>query len=143
MTTAFNTIVKAFEAKLKESPAVCANVFVSRDRQVPETVQEAVHIEFSSAVPRTGVILNAPIDWVSKITVDCMAKSKTQSGPDAVDALFKKVFERLATDQSLGVAGLYIGFPIIESDFETHGQKAGQIRLTYEIEHRTNNLTLD
>ena len=143
MSTAFNTIVQAFKTKLQETPAVCADVFVSRDRQVPDTVNEAVHIEFSSSVPNSGVIKGAPIDWQTKVTVDCMARSKTLSGPDAVDSLFRKVFERLAQDTTLGNSVVDIGYPVIESDYESNGQKTGLMRLTYQVEHRTSNLTLD
>lgn len=143
MSTTFSNIVQAFKSKLEQAPAVCANVYVSRDRQVPDTVNEAIHIEFSSAVPRVAVIQGAPIDWVSKITVDCMARSKTLSGADAVDSLFKKVFERLASDTTLGSVVADIGYPVIESDYESNGQKTGLIRLTYQVEHRTTNLTLD
>lgn len=143
MTTAFNSIVKAFEAKLKQAPAVCADIYVSRDRQVPESVLEAVHIEFAGSIPQAGAIAGAPIDWITKVNVDCLAKSKTLSGPDAVDALFKKVFERLAQDTTLAGLVADIGYPVIDSDFESNGLKTGFMRLTYQVEHRTTNMTLD
>lgn len=143
MSTIFSTIVQAFKTKLEQGPAVCANVYVARDRQVPDTVNEAIHIEFSSAVPRIGAIKGAPIDWITKVTVDCMARSKTLSGADAVDGLFKKVFERLASDTTLDNVVADIGYPVIESDYESNGQKTGLMRLTYQVEHRTTNSKLD
>lgn len=143
MTTVFNSLVKAFETKLKEAPAVCANIYVSRDRQVPEGVLEAVHIEFSSAVPVLGPMATEAIDWTTRITVDCLAKSTSQSGPDAVDQLFSKVYQRLVETPSLGLQDVFIGIPTVESDFESHGLKAGQIRMTFEVQHRTRNSSLE
>lgn len=137
MDHVFDQVVAAFVAKLKESVPVCANVFESETRQMNDEVQEAVHVFFDGAVPELIAIMGAPLDWKTRIVVDCFARSKTLSGAKAVGPLMKRVFERLASDITLGKRDWYIGYPSIEQDADAQGQRAGMMRLTYLVEHRT------
>lgn len=143
MDHAFDQIVAAFVAKLKESTPVCANVYDSETRQMTDEVQEAVNVFFDGAAPELIAIMGAPLDWKTRIVVDCFARSKTLSGAKAVGALMKRVFERLASDITLGHQEWYIGYPSIEQDTEAQGQRAGMMRLTYLVEHRTTNNNLE
>ena len=108
-----------------------------------DDVQEAVNVFFDGAAPELIAIMGAPLDWKSRIVVDCFARSKTLSGAKAVGALMKRVFERLASDITLGHQEWYIGYPSIEQDTEAQGQRAGMMRLTYLVEHRTMNNNLE
>ncbi len=143
MDHAFDQIVAAFVAKLKEGTPVCANVYDSETRQMTDEVQEAVNVFFDGAAPELIAIMGAPLDWKTRIVVDCFARSKTLSGAKAVGALMKRVFERLASDITLGHQEWYIGYPSIEQDTEAQGQRAGMMRLTYLVEHRTTNNNLE
>lgn len=143
MDHAFDQIVAAFVAKLKELTPVCANVYESETRQMADDVQEAVNVFFDGAAPELIAIMGAPLDWKTRIVVDCFARSKTLTGAKAVGPLMKRVFERLSSDITLGDKTWYIGYPTIEADSEAQGQRAGMMRLTYLVEHRTNNDILE
>lgn len=137
MELAFNQVVDAFVAKLEEAPAVCNVILNSDDRPVADDVNEAVNVFFDVAQPQPLTISGAPIDWVTRVTVDCFARSKVLTGRKAPSELAKKVFERLAVDPTLGNDGWFIGYPSIETDTDAQSQRVGMIRLTYRVEHRT------
>lgn len=137
MELAFDQVVAAFVAKLEELPAVCNTILNSDDRPIGDDVTEAVNVFFDVSQPQPLTINGAPIDWVTRITVDCFARSKTLPGRKAPSALAKKVFERLAVDPMLGNEDWYIGLPSIETDADAQSQRAGMMRLTYRVEHRT------
>lgn len=137
MELAFDQVVAAFVAKLEESPAVCSLILNSDDRPVADDVSEAVNVFFDVSQPQPMAINGAPIHWITRITVDCFARSKTLPSRKAPSGLVKKVFERLAMDTTLGNDGWYIGLPSIETDVDAQSQRAGMMRLTYRVEHRT------
>lgn len=137
MDLAFDQVVAAFVAKLEESPAVCGLIINSDDRPVGDDANEAVNVFFDVAQPQPLTINGAPIDWTTRVTVDCFARSKTLPARKAPSELAKKVFERLAVDPTLGNDGWFIGYPSIETDADAQSQRAGLIRLTYRVEHRT------
>jgi hypothetical protein len=141
--TAFVDITAAFVAALAATPIVSKNIFRARERTLAEEHITAINVQFDTASPYPGVMHGAPVDWRSKITVECYARSSTTSGDLAVDPLMAAVFSRLAADTTLGGLVADIGYPEIEAENDSQGQKTGWIRMTYAVEHRTNNLTLD
>jgi hypothetical protein len=143
MTTAFANITAAFITALSTEPAVSSHIFRARDRQIAEDCTDAVNVQFDGAEPNAGVMHNAPVDWRSRISVECYARSSSSSGDVAVDALLAAVYARLAQDTTLGGVVDDIGMPTLEAEYETQGQKTGWVRLTYSVLHRTSNLTLD
>lgn len=144
MSSAFDQIVTAFVAKLQEAPAVCDVVIKNDGRAIDEACQEAVVVFYAgSSMPNRGVITGAPLDWTSRIVVDCFARSKTLSGAEAVDALMSRVFERLANNPNLGNSEWDIGAPSIDPDADLQAQRTGSAQLTYFVEHRTRNNTLE
>lgn len=142
MSTAFSQIVKAILDRLEESPAVCQNIYRARERSIPEQDPLAVNVQFEAAIPQPGVISGAPIDWHSRVSVDCYSRSVAESGDVSIDPLFSSVYERLASDPSLGQLVGDIGTPSIEAENTAEGKKTGWVRLTYIIQHRTYGSTL-
>lgn len=141
--TAFADITAAFIAALSTAPAVSANIFRARDRAIAEDQATAINVQFDGADPYAGAMHGAPVDWLSRISVECYARSSVVSGDLAVDPLFATVYARLAADTTLGGAVANIGAPSIEAESDAQGQKTGWVRLSYLVSHRTSNLTLD
>ena len=141
--TVFVDIVSSIIALLNAATPVSSMITRARDKAIPETAANAINVQFDAAQPSPGVILGAPVDWTSKIIVDCYARSMITSGDLAVDPLLSGVYARLAADTTLGGKVSFIGVPNIETEYDSQGQKTGWIRMTYFIEHRTTNLIVD
>lgn len=141
--SAFIDITAAFIAALGAAPAVSANIFRARERSLAEEHNTALNVQFDGADPSTGVMLGAPVDWRSRVTVECYARSSSVSGDLAVDPLLSSTYARLAEDPTLGGLVADIGTPTIEAEYDAQGQKTGWIRMTYAVSHRTSNNTLD
>lgn len=141
--TVFVDITAAFVATLAAAPAVSKNIFRARERVLAEEHITALNVQFDGAEPYAGAMHGAPVDWRSKITVECYARSSITSGDLAVDPLLAAAYARLAADTTLKGLVADIGYPQIEAENDSQGQKTGWIRMTYAVEHRTNNLTLD
>jgi hypothetical protein len=143
VSTAFSLIAAAFVAALQTAPAVSAKVYRQRERPITSDDVTAVNVQFDGAVPTPGAIAGAPVDWRTRIMVECYARSASASGDVAVDELLKQVYARLAADSTLGGMVANIGEPMIEADCDALGQKTGMVRLTYVVEHRTSNFSLE
>lgn len=143
MNTAFSNVVAAVIAALQAEPPVCTTLYRARTRDVPEQTDEAVNVQFEAAMPQMGSIQGAPIDWVSRVSVECYVRSKRDSGDIAVDPLFKKVYERIGQDSTLGGLVDDIAIQSIEAENSAEGTKTGWVRLMYMVQHRTSNQTLD
>ena len=143
MTTAFSSIVAAVIATLNAAPAVCEVVYRARVAPVPETTQLAVNVQFEGSTPQHGAIRGAPIDWQSRISVECYAKAFDDNGDIAVDALLQAVYERIAADTTL--AGLVDDIQPVALDAENsaEGMKTGWVKLSYIAIHRTTNASLE
>lgn len=143
MRTAFATIVSAVIAQLSAAPAVCEKIYRSSGIAVPDQVDRAIVVEFNRSIPQVAAIARAPIDWLSTFSVECFARSLTETGDLAVDPLLFAVFERLAQDPTLG--GLIGDLAVVgvEADNSVEGKKTGWVRITYVADHRTNNSTLN
>lgn len=144
MSTAFSKVVSAVVATLSANPAVCKNIYRARATAIPDKDDEAVSVQWEQGLPRAGTIGGAPIDWQTRVSVDCYASSfgVSVTGDVAVDPLLEKVYERLAADPTLG--GMTDDFVIVgvEAENTADGKKTGWVRLTYVAEHRTQNLLL-
>lgn len=143
MTTAFSKVVSAVIAVLGSSPAVCTTIYRARPDDMPDQVETAVNVFFDRALPQTGAIAGAPIDWISKINVECYARSLRDSGDVAVDPLLEAVYERLARNPTLGGAVDDLVINGIEAENTAEARKTGWVRLTYIAQHRTSNDSLD
>ncbi len=142
MSTSFSKVTSAVMAMLAASPAVCRAVYRARSGVIPDKDDEAVTVQWEQGLPRPGVIAGAPIDWQTRITVECYARSTTETGDVAVDPLLEKVYERLAANPTLGGMVDDLVIAGIEAENTAEGKKTGWVRLTYIAEHRTDNLLL-
>ncbi len=139
MSTVFSRIVSAVIAALAAQPPVCnaKAIYRARAAAIPDQTDEAISVQWEQGLPRPGTIGGAPIDWQTRLTVECYARSVQETGDVAVDPLLQKVYERLAADPTLG--GMIDDLVIagIEAENTVEGKKTGWVRLTYIAEHRT------
>ena len=143
MTTAFSAIVAAVIARLSEDPPVCDAIYRARANAIPETLDRAISVQFDQSLPNRGVMHGSPIDWSSRVTVECFARSVIETGDLAVDPLLEAVFARLAADATLGGVVGDLAIASVEAEYTSEGKKTGWVRITYIAEHRTDNLTLE
>lgn len=144
-SSAFIEIVDRFINALNAVPAVSSMIVRARSRAIPETCTNAINVYFDSASPEPGSIAGAPIDWTTKIAVECYAKTMTPGGAGdlAVDQLLKKTYERLAANATLSGKVAYIGDPEVEAEYDSTGSKTGWVRLMYSVTHQTANSLLE
>ena len=143
MKTAFANIVSAIIAALQANPPVCDLIDRARATVVPDQALKAVSVQWDGAQPQRIGIAGAPVDWETRITIECLARSVKESGDLAVDGLLADVAARLDQDTTLGglVADLRIAG--LEAENTTEGKKTGWVRMTYIAEHRTDNGSLE
>lgn len=141
MSTAFSKVVSAVMATLSAHPPVCNTKAIYRARAVdiPEQVGESISVQWEQTLPQAGTIRGAPIDWSTRLTVDCYARSRQETGDVAVDPLLERVYERLAADSTLGGVLDDLAIVGIEAENTVEGNKTGWVRLTYIAQHRTQN----
>jgi hypothetical protein len=143
MSTAFFKITTALMDVLRADPPVSPAIYRARNRHIPEKNGTALNVQFNGGIPQPGAISGAPVDWTSKFTIECFARSNTVGGDESVDPLLLEVFKRIAADSTLGGLVDNVGVPMIEAEYSAEGEKTGWVCMTYPIEHRTQNLTLE
>jgi hypothetical protein len=143
MSTQFSQIVGAIVTALQATPAVCPKVYRARPDSVPEQFDQAVNVQWEQGIAGFGTIHGAPIDWTTKVSVECFARSQTDTGDVAVDPLLSAVFARLAQDTTLGGLVADLNVAGVEAENSSDGKKTGWVRLTYIAQHRTDNGTLN
>lgn len=142
MRTAFANVVSAVIAALEAQPPVCRAIYRARVMTVPDQDKLAISVQWEHSVPAGGTINGAPIDWATRLTVECYAGGTSESGDLAVDPLLKAVFERLAANSTLDGVVSDLQVIGVEAENTTDGKKTGWVRLTYIADHRTSNYTL-
>lgn len=143
MNSAFLKITAAIIAKLGAAADIDVQIYQARDRAVPESAVGAINVQFESGLPTRGAIMGAPVDWDSRFVIEIYARTTTQTPDAAVDPLVMAVYREMATDPSLGGLTIDIGEPAIEAEFSSEGKKTGWVRMTYPVQHRTTNMTLE
>jgi len=145
MRTSFSKVVTAVIAALSASPPVCKAIYRARQAAIPTQDEQAIVVQWEQAMPAGGTLQGAPIDWTTRLTVECYARSNdpNDNGDQAVDPLLASVYERLAADATLGgiVSDLTVAGVQVETAVD--GNKTGWVRIVYTAEHRTYNNTLD
>jgi hypothetical protein len=141
--SSFANITTALIGLLSMDPPVSAQIFRARDRQLAEQFETAINVQFDGAVPVNNGFSQAPVDWESRYTIECYARTTTGSADLAVDPLLSEVFKRIAADVTLGDLVMDIGYPLIEAEYTSEQVKTGWVRMTYPVRHRTSNLTLE
>jgi len=143
MSTQFSQIVGAIVSALQANPPVCPKVYRSRPDSIPAQVEQAVSVQWEQGLADRIVINGGPVNWTTKVSVECFARSTTETGDVAVDPLLDAVFARLAEDTTLGglVGDLFVAG--IEAENTAEGKKTGWVCLTYIVQHETRNGTLN
>jgi hypothetical protein len=141
--TAFLKITTAIVQKLGAASDIDALIYQARDRQVPEQAKSAINVQFESGLPSRGVIRGAPVDWDSRFVIEVYARTTAQTPDAAVDPLLSAVYREIASDPTLGGLTDDIGEPVIEAEYSSEGKKTGWVRMTYPVQHRTANMTLE
>lgn len=142
MSTAFAGIVAAMVDALSSAPAVSAQVYRARMRPMAQQHTTAVVVRIQDAQADRAAMQGAPVDFVTTIAVECYARSATQTPDLAVDDLLAAVYAKLAADSTLGglVGDLYPS--TLQYDFDTDAEQTACVTLTYQVVHRTANLSL-
>jgi hypothetical protein len=142
--SAFSKITTALVGLLSAEPPVAASVYRSRSRVVPERIATAINVQFNGAMPAPGAIAGAPVDWTSRFSIECFARAAAaENNDEAVDPLLMAVYSRIASDTTLGGLVDYVGEPLIEAEYSAEGERTGWVCMTYPIEHRTQQSTLE
>lgn len=147
--SAFDTLIDAFATKLGEATAVCARIVKDLDDQeaLPASYTNAIVINLQNADPQQlGDIRGNPVDWITNVTVKCMASATATSARPAAGALAASAYARLSSDPALGIAagsGVYIGEPSISWELGQAATRFCACTLTYSVRHRTTSLTLE
>lgn len=142
MITAFSKVVGAVIAALNAGTPVCDTIYRARPNVIPDQTSEAVNVQWESALPQRGAIHGAPVDWNTRLSVECFARGVGESGDVIVDPLLGAVYARLAQDGTLGGIVGDLECIGVEAENTSEGKKTGWVRLTYIAQHRTDNLTV-
>lgn len=142
MTTVFAQLVTAIIAALEAQPPVCKAIYRARSMAIPDQDKQAISVQWDQSVASPGAIAGAPVDWATRVTVECYAEAYRESGDLAVDPLLLAVYERLAADSTLGGKVDDLRVLGVEAETTTDGKKTGWVRITYTADHRTYNAIL-
>jgi hypothetical protein len=143
VSTAFFKIVGAAIAALQVAPPVCTTIYRCRPAAVPDSVDRAVNVQWDQANALPAAIFGAPIDWSTRLNIECFARGMAESGDVLVDPLLEAVYQRLAADTTLGGLVEDLNIVGLEAENTMEGKKTGWVRLTYLVQHRTQNSTLE
>lgn len=147
MSTAFDDLADAFASVLGQSPAVCAVIEQDDVQPLAAADTTAITIVLGDSQPeQLGGILGNPVDWITEVSVHCMASALAANARPAAHTLAAAAYARLATDPSLGLAdsaGVHIGEPLVRRQFERAERRFALVTLVYSVRHRTTSLNLE
>lgn len=142
MSTAFAGIVGALLTRLAQAPAVSANLYRCRLRALPESVTGAVVVRLQQADADNNVLSGNPIDFTTRVEVECYARSHTTTADLAVDDLLQAVYTRIMADPTLGGSVMYLDLSALRFDFDAEAEQFAVATLSLDVRHRTSGLTL-
>jgi hypothetical protein len=142
--TAFHAIAEAIKAQLTAATAVADVIERARPRSRPIPAQDdtAVIIRLLQAEADRAGINGAPVDWDLTVAVECLARTTTTNGEEAVDALAYAVDARISDDPTLGIAGVDAFLESIRYSASAEADTAGEALLVYRVRLRTATNTL-
>ena len=98
MASSFSEITAALVALFEAAPAIAPSIYRARDRAVSKATLTAISVQWDGSVPESGAINGAPVYWKSRYSVECYARTNTESPDLAVDPLLVAVYSRIAAD---------------------------------------------
>lgn len=147
MSTAFDDLADAFVAVLGQSPAVSNNIEQDDVLPLPVADTSGITVVLGESQPeQLGGIQGNPVDWITEVSVHCMASALASNARPAAHTLAGAAYARLALDPSLGTAeaaGVHIGEPTIRRQFDRAERRFALITLVYSVRHRTTSLNLE
>lgn len=143
MASSFSDITAALVDLFQAEPPIAPFVYRARDRAVSKSTVTAISVQWDGAVPEPGTIKGAPVYWKSRYSVECYARTTAETPDVAVDPLLVAVYARVAADTTLGGLVAYVGEPLIEAEYSAEGDRTGWVRMSYDIEHQTENSTVE
>lgn len=147
MSTAFDDLADAFATVLGNSPAVCAVIEQDDVQPLPAADTTAITVTLGDSIPdQLGGINGNPVDWITTVSVNCMASALASSARAAAHTLAAAAYARLAADPAVGTsagAGVFIGEPEIRRQFDRTERRFALCSLVYSVRHRTTSLTLE
>lgn len=137
---AHQLLMDALMASLVAAPAVAGgNIQRHRTRPVADGVQQAVSLRVLGSTPQPLAGLGAPIDWITRIGIECIGRAGTDSTADqAAGPVLQAVHTRLCTDSALASAGFDLfPWPELSWDQEDLDERIGAVIAIYTVRHRT------
>lgn len=147
MSSAFDVLADAFATVLGQSPAVSSNI--EQDDVLPLPAADTTGITIvlgGSQAEHLGGIQGNPVDWITEVSVHCMASALATTARPGAHTLAGAAYARLAADPSLGTgdaAGVHIGEPEVRRQFDRTERRFALVTLVYSVRHRTTSLTLE
>jgi len=146
MTTRHLLMVQAVVQLLQAEPAIAGGrVYSARTRAIPVDVPSAVNVSLERSTSQLASVIGGRTTWSTLITVECYGKLEGVSADEAADPVLEAVFERLASDPSLG--GLAMSVEPLEGDtlswdFDSLETNMACITAKFVVRHQTTGRTL-
>lgn len=142
---AHDSILNAILAAIGAAPALAGGaLFKNRLRKLPEGNDQAVVVHFGSSSPSRGAIRGAPVDWTTRVIVECYAREDNLdvAGESNSLALHRDVYDRLMADPSLGGLAMDLIDPELDTDADPADTDLACVIAQYTVLHRTDSHTL-
>ena len=146
MTIGHDAVMDALDTALSAAPVLFdGGVSRNRGRALPEAFTSAVNIRIIRSDPEGYAGVGAPIDWVTRVGFECIAKVKAPSAPDGgASAVLAAVHTRLtASSSTFEQSGFeFDPAPTLQWDQDDSDERIGAVIAIYNVRHRTNSTTL-
>lgn len=146
MTTSHLIMARAVVALLKAEPAIAGGrVYSARTRAIPADVSTAVNVRLERSTSQLASVIGGRTSWSTLIVVECYAKLDGASADEAADPLLEAMFERLASDPSLGGQAMSVE-PLegdtLSWDFDALDSNMACVTAKFVVKHQTTGRTL-
>lgn len=137
--------MQAVVDRLSAAPALAdGGVHRARRRPMPEGVKGLINVYLGGSLPTRGSIAGAPIDWLTAIRLETIARGDASTtGDQAALALHQKAWERLFGTPSLGGLAMDMEPGPIVSDEDEADTQLGVVIGTVQVMHRTGAYSLE
>lgn len=145
MTTAHLQIAAALVDLLKVDPPVAARIYRARTSPIPSELVSAVNVELERSASQLAQIIGGRTGWTTLISIECYGRVEGDSSDAAADPVLAAVFERLASDPTLG--GLAMSVEPLEGDtlawgFASLETNMACVTAKFVVKHQTTGRTL-
>jgi hypothetical protein len=137
---AHDAVLKAFRDACLAEPALAGgNVFVERMRKISEDATEAIVVRFGASDPSRAVLYAHPVDWESRIVVECHARNDEfdEIEGTATGALHLAVYQRVMADPTLGGVAFDVLEPVLDRQRADVDSELACLVGQYVVRHRT------